>query len=85
MADIHQTTGIDSPLALRNFPPVVSTPLTPQKKPRMIACLVALVTQMLDLNKRLQDAKLEQEKMLLSRQAPVDSWNFSRCRSFTSR
>ena len=31
-------------------------------------CMVALVTQMLDLNKRLQDAKLEHEKTLLSRQ-----------------
>jgi hypothetical protein len=30
--------------------------------------MVALVTQMLDLNKRLQDAKLEHEKTLLSRQ-----------------
>ena len=30
--------------------------------------MVALVTQMLDLNKKLQDAKLEQEKTLLSRQ-----------------
>jgi len=29
---------------------------------------VALVTQMLDLNKRLQDARLEQEKTQLSRQ-----------------
>ena len=29
---------------------------------------VALVTQMLDLNKRLQDAKLEHEKTLLQRQ-----------------
>ena len=30
--------------------------------------MVALVTQMLNLNKKLQDAKLEQEKTLLSRQ-----------------
>ena len=30
--------------------------------------MVALVTQMLDLNKRLQDAKLEREKTLLQRQ-----------------
>jgi hypothetical protein len=30
--------------------------------------MVALVTQMLDLNKKLQDARLEQEKTLLSRQ-----------------
>jgi hypothetical protein len=30
--------------------------------------MVALVTQMLDLNKRLQDAKLEHEKTLLQRQ-----------------
>jgi len=30
--------------------------------------MVALVTQMLDLNKRLQDARLEQEKTQLSRQ-----------------
>jgi hypothetical protein len=30
--------------------------------------MVALVTQMLDLNKRLQDAKLDHEKTLLSRQ-----------------
>jgi len=30
--------------------------------------MVALVTQMLELNKRLQDAKLEHEKTLLSRQ-----------------
>jgi hypothetical protein len=30
--------------------------------------MVALITQMLDLNKRLQDAKLEHEKTLLSRQ-----------------
>jgi hypothetical protein len=29
---------------------------------------VTLVTQILDLNKRLQDARLEQEKTLLSRQ-----------------
>jgi hypothetical protein len=29
---------------------------------------VTLVTQMLDLNKRLQDARLEQDKTLLSRQ-----------------
>jgi hypothetical protein len=31
-------------------------------------CMVALVTQMLDLNKKLQDARLEQEKTMLSRQ-----------------
>jgi len=30
--------------------------------------MVTLVTQMLDLNKRLQDARLEQEKTQLSRQ-----------------
>jgi len=30
--------------------------------------MVVLVTQMLDLNKRLQDARLEQEKTQLSRQ-----------------
>ncbi|MDD5188995.1 MAG: hypothetical protein PHF57_12390 [Methanoregula sp.] len=30
--------------------------------------MVALVTQMLDLNKRLQDARLEQDKTQLSRQ-----------------
>jgi hypothetical protein len=30
--------------------------------------MVALVTQMLDLNKKLQEARLEQEKTLLSRQ-----------------
>jgi hypothetical protein len=30
--------------------------------------MVALVTQMLDLNKKVQDARLEQEKTLLSRQ-----------------
>jgi hypothetical protein len=30
--------------------------------------MVSLVTQMLDLNERLQDAKLEHEKTLLSRQ-----------------
>ncbi len=30
--------------------------------------MVALVTQMLDLNKRLQDARLEQEKTQFSRQ-----------------
>ena len=30
--------------------------------------MVALVTQMLDLNKKLQDARLEQEKTMLSRQ-----------------
>ncbi|MDP2797436.1 MAG: hypothetical protein Q8N94_08005 [Methanoregula sp.] len=30
--------------------------------------MVALVTQMLDLNKRLQDATLDHEKTLLSRQ-----------------
>ena len=30
--------------------------------------MVALVTLMLDLNKRLQDARLEQEKTLLARQ-----------------
>jgi len=30
--------------------------------------MISLVTQMLDLNKRLQDAKLEHEKTLLSRQ-----------------
>ena len=30
--------------------------------------MVTLVTRMLDLNKRLQDARLEQEKTLLSRQ-----------------
>jgi len=30
--------------------------------------MVALVTQMLDLNKKLQDARLEQEKTQLSRQ-----------------
>jgi hypothetical protein len=33
--------------------------------------MVALVTQMLDLNKKLQDAKLEHEKTLLSRQVAV--------------
>ncbi|MDO8871313.1 MAG: hypothetical protein Q7V05_01080 [Methanoregula sp.] len=33
--------------------------------------MVALVTQMRDLNKRLQDAKLEHEKTLLSRQVEV--------------
>ena len=31
-------------------------------------CMVTLVTQMLDLNKRLQDARLEQDKTMLSRQ-----------------
>lgn len=31
-------------------------------------CMVSLVTQMLDLNKKLQDARLEQERTLLSRQ-----------------
>jgi len=30
--------------------------------------VVALVTQMLDLNKKLQDARLEEEKTMLSRQ-----------------
>ena len=30
--------------------------------------MVALVTQMLDLNKKLQDARLEQERTMLSRQ-----------------
>ena len=30
--------------------------------------MVELVTHMLDLNKRLQDAKLEQDKMQISRQ-----------------
>ena len=30
--------------------------------------MIALVKQMLDLNKKLQDAKLEHEKTLLSRQ-----------------
>ena len=30
--------------------------------------MIALVTQMLDLNKKLQDARLEQEKTMLSRQ-----------------
>ena len=30
--------------------------------------MVSLVTQMLDLNKRLQDARFKQEKTLLSRQ-----------------
>ena len=30
--------------------------------------MVTLVTQMLDLNKKVQDARLEQEKTLLSRQ-----------------
>jgi len=30
--------------------------------------MVALVTQMLDLNKKVQDARLEQEKTQLSRQ-----------------
>ncbi|MDD5025475.1 MAG: hypothetical protein PHN79_10290 [Methanoregula sp.] len=30
--------------------------------------MVALVTQMLDLNKKLQDARLEQEKTQVSRQ-----------------
>ncbi len=30
--------------------------------------MVALVTQMLDLNKKLQDARLEEEKTMLSRQ-----------------
>jgi hypothetical protein len=33
--------------------------------------MVALVTQMLDLNKKLQDARLEQEKTMLSRQIEV--------------
>jgi len=33
--------------------------------------MVTLVTQMLDLNKRLQDARLEQEKTLLTRQIEV--------------
>ena len=31
-------------------------------------CMVTLVTQMLDLNKQVQDARLEQDKTLLSRQ-----------------
>jgi hypothetical protein len=30
--------------------------------------MVTLVTQMLDLNKKLQDARLEQERTMLSRQ-----------------
>ena len=33
--------------------------------------MVALVTQMLNLNKKLQDARLEQEKTMLSRQIEV--------------
>ena len=33
-----------------------------------IPCMITLVTQMLDLNTRLQDAKLEHERTLLQRQ-----------------
>jgi hypothetical protein len=33
-----------------------------------VDCNIALVTQMLDLNKKVQDARLEQEKTQLSRQ-----------------
>jgi len=33
--------------------------------------MVTLVTQMLDLNKKLQEARLEQEKTMLSRQIEV--------------
>jgi hypothetical protein len=42
----------------------LSNPVDKARHDRM----VALVTQMLDLNKKLQDARLEQERTMLSRQ-----------------
>ena len=52
---------------MKNFPIRTinfSDPVDKARHDRM----VALVTQMLDLNKRLQDAKFEHEKTLLQRQ-----------------
>ena len=65
-------------VVLKNFPIRTinfSDPVDKARHDRM----VALVTQMLDLNKRLQDAKLEHEKTLLQRQieptdASIDKW-----------
>ena len=48
------------PIRTINF----SDPVDKARNDRM----VALVTQMLDLNKKLQDARLEQERTMLSRQ-----------------
>jgi len=51
---------IFSPIRTFNF----TDPLDTARHDRM----VSLITQMLDLNKKLQDARLEQEKTQLSRQ-----------------
>ncbi len=58
--DDINTCRIFSPIRTINF----SDPLDKARHDRM----VALVTQMLDLNKKVQDARLEQEKTQLSRQ-----------------
>jgi len=52
---------------LKDFPVRTINPNDPLDKARHDR-MVTLVTQMLDLNKKLQDARLEQEKTLLSRQ-----------------
>ena len=65
---LHEHTSCFSPVNYRSFPVLrtinFADPADKARHDRM----VALVTQMLDLNKKVQDARLEQEKTALSRQ-----------------
>jgi len=67
-ATAYPERGIDDIYPLHIFSSIrtinFADPIDKARHDRM----VALVNQMLDLNKRLQDARLEQEKMMLSRQ-----------------
>ena len=67
-ATAYPERGIDDIYPLRIFSSIrtinFADPIDKARHDRM----VALVNQMLDLNKRLQDARLEQEKTQLSRQ-----------------
>ena len=54
-------------ITVRSLFSALSTSPTPQTKPGTTAWSRS-VTQMLDLNKKVQDARLEQEKTALSRQ-----------------
>lgn len=60
------STTITSPSAfLSTINPYDPTDLTQHD------CMVSLATQMLDLNRKLQDARLELERSMLSRQVEV--------------
>jgi hypothetical protein len=67
-ATAYSERGIDGIYSRRIFSPICT--INPND-PAAIARhdrMVTLVTQMLDLNKKLQDARLEQERTMLSRQ-----------------